>query len=182
MAELIGRLGFSQLMTVFVIAVACVFDLRTRRIPNLLTFGGAALAVLTAGAAHGLAGLAHALEGWLAGLVIFLPLFALGGLGGGDVKLLACMGAWLGPAQALWTALYAALAGGIAAIAVALATGYMRTAVDNLCQLLILSGCRRSPHPELTLGRARARGCHTRSSDSSRCDRRHVAPLGIRAQ
>ena len=156
MAELIGRLDLSQVMTLLVITVASVFDLRTRRIPNLLTFGGAALALLYAGAAHGLPGLAHAVEGWLAGLVIFLPLFALGGLGAGDVKLMACLGAWLGPALALWTALYAALAGGVAAIVVALATGYMRTAADNLYLLLVhfrVAGIR--PHPELTLERGK---------------------------
>jgi len=143
-------------MTLAILTLASVFDLRTRRIPNLLTFGGAALAILYSGAAHGLSGLAQAVEGWLAGLVIFLPLFALGGLGAGDVKLMACLGAWLGPALALWTALYGALAGGVAAIVVALATGYMRTAADNLYLLLVhfrVAGIR--PHPELTLERGK---------------------------
>jgi len=156
LAEHLAQLGFSRLMTLVVIAVACAFDLRTRRIPNLLTFGGAALAVLTAGAAHGLSGLEDALGGWLVGLVIFLPLFLLRGLGAGDVKLMACLGAWLGPSRALWTALYSALAGGVAAIVVGLATGYLRTAVDNLYLLLVhfrVAGVR--PHPELTLERGK---------------------------
>jgi len=156
LAELTGRLDSSQVMTLVIVTVASVFDLRARRIPNLLTFGGAALAVVYAGSAHGLAGLAHALEGWLAGLLIFFPLFLLGGLGAGDVKLMACLGAWIGPTQALWTALYAALAGGVAAIVVALATGYMRTAVDNVYLLLVhfrVAGVR--PHPELTLERGK---------------------------
>ena len=156
MAELIGRLDLSQVMTLLVATVASVFDLRTRRIPNLLTFGGAALAIAYAGTAHGLAGLAHALEGWLVGLLIFFPLFLLGGLGAGDVKLMAGLGAWMGPAQALWMALYAALAGGVAAIVVALATGYLRTAVDNLYLLLVhfrVAGVR--PHPDLTLERGK---------------------------
>jgi prepilin peptidase CpaA len=156
LSDLPGRLQLPELVLLLVVAAACVSDLRTRRIPNLLTFGGAALAVFYAGAAHGLAGLAHAVGGWATGLVIFLPLFLLGGLGAGDVKLMACIGAWLGPAQALWTALYAALAGGVAAIVVALATGYMRTAVDNLYLLLVhfrIAGIR--PHPEMTLERGK---------------------------
>jgi prepilin peptidase CpaA len=155
-SELTDRLGFAQLMALAVVALACVFDLRARRIPNLLTFGGAGIAVLSAGASHGVPGLAQALGGWAVGLVVFLPLFILGGLGAGDVKLMACIGAWLGPPQVLWTALYAALAGGVAAVAVALATGYLRTAVDNVYMLLVhfrVAGIR--PHPEITLERGK---------------------------
>jgi prepilin peptidase CpaA len=156
LTDLVGRLEVPQLLTLVVLAVACVFDLRTRRIPNFLTFGGAALAVLYAGTAHGFTGLTYSVGGWLAGALIFLPLFVLGGLGAGDVKLMACVGAFVGPTQALWTALYAALAGGIVAIVVALATGYVRTTVDNLYLLLShfrVAGIR--PHPELTLERGK---------------------------
>ncbi len=69
---------------------------------------------------------------------------------------MACLGAWLGPPLALWTALYAALAGGVAAIVLALATGYLRATVDNLYLLLShfrVAGVR--PHPELTLERGK---------------------------
>ena len=96
------------------------------------------------------------LAGWATGLAIFLPIFLLGGLGAGDVKLMACLGAWLGATLALWTAAYAALAGGVAAIIVAPATGYLRAAVDNLYLLLShfrVAGVR--PHPELTLERGK---------------------------
>jgi len=156
LTDLVGRLEVPQLLTLVVLAVACAFDLRTRRIPNFLTFGGAALAVLYAGTAHGFAGLTHSVGGWLAGVCIFLPLFVLGGLGAGDVKLMACVGAFVGPRQALWSALYAALAVGVVAIVVAMGTGYLRTAVDNMYLLLShfrVAGIR--PHPELTLERGK---------------------------
>ena len=74
--------------------------------------------------------------GWAVGAALFLPLFALGGMGAGDVKLLAAIGAWLGPTGALWTGLYGALAGGIMAVVVALARGYASTAMRNLGMLL----------------------------------------------
>ena len=77
-------------------ALACVSDLRTRRIPNALTFGAA----LRAGrfTCHRRRdGRGRSLGGWLLGVVLFFPLFALRGLGAGDVKLLAALGAWLGP-------------------------------------------------------------------------------------
>jgi prepilin peptidase CpaA len=144
------------MMALAVGLAACVFDLRTRRIPNLLTLGGAATALVYWASLEGFSGLAMSAAGWAAGLAVFLPLFLLGGLGAGDVKLVACLGAWLGPSQALWTALYAAIAGGVFAIVVALATGYLRTAVDNVYLLLVhfrVAGVR--PHPELTLERGK---------------------------
>lgn len=117
------------------LAAAGVSDIRTRRIPNALTFGAAACGL----AAHLLAGGWHgalfSLGGWGLGLAAFLPLFLLGGMGAGDVKLLAAVGAWLGPAGAGWTALYAAIAGGAMALVMALGRGYLKTAFANLWSL-----------------------------------------------
>jgi prepilin peptidase CpaA len=117
--------------------IACVTDVRTRRIPNALTFGAAALAILFHLTASGLPGLQTALLGWLVGLVVFLPFFLLGGMGAGDVKLLAALGAWLGPGDAFWLAIYASLAGGVMGLVVALARGYLATALRNLKNLLV---------------------------------------------
>lgn len=114
---------------------ACVSDARTRRIPNVLTFGAAACGLAANLAAGGWQGGLSSLEGWGLGLAAFLPLFLLGGMGAGDVKLLAAVGAWLGPAGAGWTALYAAIAGGAMALVMALARGYLKTAFVNLWSL-----------------------------------------------
>ena len=135
---------------------ACVSDIRSRRIPNLLTFGAAVAAILFHGLTGGVQGLGHAALGWVVGAALFFPLFALGGMGAGDVKLMAAVGAWLGPAPAAWTALYAAIAGGAMAIGVALFRGYLRTAFRNIGHLLWswwLAGVR--PVPELTLDASR---------------------------
>jgi prepilin peptidase CpaA len=142
----------SQIAVLILGAIACWCDLRTRHIPNLLTFGGAAIAVGYAFFAHGIGGGLTSVVGWFAGAAVFLPFFALGGMGAGDVKLMACVGAWLGPRSAFWAAIYAALAGGVMAIGMALATGYLRQARENLWLLLThwrVVGIR--PLPELTL-------------------------------
>jgi prepilin peptidase CpaA len=133
---------------------ACVTDVRSRRIPNLLTFGAAAAAVLFHVVIDGVAGLGTSIGGWVVGTVLFLPFFVLGGMGAGDVKLLAALGAWLGPREALWVAMYGSLAGGVMAVAVALARGYLLTAVRNLRALgtyWFLVGPQ--PMPGLTLER-----------------------------
>ena len=136
--------------------LACVSDVRARRIPNLLTLGGAALGLAYVGASHGFSGLLTGVEGWSVGLALFLPMFLLGGMGAGDVKLLACLGAWVGPQEAFWMAIYAMIAGGVMAVGVALATGYTRQALSNIWRLLNywrVVGVK--PLPELTLATAR---------------------------
>jgi prepilin peptidase CpaA len=126
----------SHVAVVAVAIAAAVYDLRTRRLPNALTFGAAGLALAVQFAVAGWHGLAVALAGWALGLVLFFPVYALGGMGAGDVKLLAAFGAWLGPWGALWTAFYGALAGGVLALGVSLSRGYTRTAFRNLRGLL----------------------------------------------
>ena len=133
-------------------ATACVTDLRSRRIPNVLTFGASAAAVLFLGVSAGWAGVLWSLEGWAVGCLFFLPWFLLGGMGAGDVKLLAALGAWVGPGSAVWMALYAGLAGGAFAIVVTAGRGYLPQLLRNIWGLLMfwrVMGVQ--PHPELTL-------------------------------
>jgi prepilin peptidase CpaA len=76
------------------------------------------------------------IAGCVLGFLLFFPLFALRGMGAGDVKLLAAVGAWLGPSQVLIAALATSIAGGVIALAVAFAYGYLKTAYRNLWMLL----------------------------------------------
>jgi prepilin peptidase CpaA len=138
-------------------AAAVVCDLRTRRIPNLLTFGAAAAALLYGSNAAGMSGLMQASAGWVLAAGLFFPLFALRGMGAGDVKLLAALGAWLGPADAVYLALFASMAGGVVGIAVALFHGYLKQALVNVWLMLMewrVRGVR--PLPGLTLKDTRA--------------------------
>jgi len=131
---------------------ACASDLRTRRIPNALTFGAALAALVFHVATGGVAGGVNSLGGWLVGAALLFAPFALGGMGAGDVKLLGALGAWLGPGDAVWLALYTGMAGGLMALAVALVRGYLGQACRNIWMLLAywrLAGIR--PLAELTL-------------------------------
>ena len=116
--------------------VACVTDLRSRRIPNVLTFGAAIAGLLYHLATGGVGALGPSVLGWLVGALVFIVPFALGGLGGGDVKLLAALGSWLGPVEALWLALYTGVAGAAMCLVVSAAYGYLGTALRNVWLLL----------------------------------------------
>jgi prepilin peptidase CpaA len=125
----------NQLVSVSVLVigvVACVFDVRTRRIPNLLTFGAAIAGLCFHAFVSGASGAILAGSGWLVGLLILIPYFLAGGMGGGDVKLLAALGAWLGPWETFWLAIYAGLAGGVVGLCLALSHRYLWTAISNL--------------------------------------------------
>jgi prepilin peptidase CpaA len=142
----------AQLLAIGVAGIACVYDLRTRRIPQMVTLGGAAAGLVFHLVTGGWNGGAASLAGWLAGMLIFFIPFALGGLGAGDVKLLGALGAWLGPTDAVWLALYSGVAGLVLALGLSLATGYLRQAVTNILLLLThwrVNGLR--PLAELTL-------------------------------
>jgi prepilin peptidase CpaA len=133
-------------------ALAALSDLRTRRIPNSLTLGSAVVAALFYSAAIGWHALLWSAAGWCMGLLLFLPLFLLRGMGAGDVKLLAAFGAWLGPAGAWWVAIYGAIAGGAIAIPWLLCRGALGRTLGNVWALVgfwRVAGLR--PHPELTV-------------------------------
>jgi prepilin peptidase CpaA len=116
--------------------VACVFDVRTRRIPNVLTLSAAVAGLVYHLATSGLGGLQTAAAGWILGLLLLLPYFALGGMGGGDVKLVAALGAWLGPWETFWLAMYSGICGGVLGLMVAFTHGYVRRAIANVSHML----------------------------------------------
>jgi prepilin peptidase CpaA len=147
---------FLQSGAIAVGLAGCVWDIRTRRIPNALTFGGALLGLCASAFEGGLAGAGVSLVGWALGAAVFLPFFLVRGMGGGDVKLMAALGAWLGPGPVMWSALYAGIAGGLLAVALSLYHGYLKQALTNLGgALLYWRTAGPGPVPGLTLATAR---------------------------
>lgn len=91
---------FVAAVTCFTIAAAAS-DLRTRRLPNWLTVSAFVAALAAHTAINGLAGLGFSLLGFATGFGILLILWLIGGGGGGDVKLMGALGAWLGASLTL---------------------------------------------------------------------------------
>ena len=98
---------------------AATIDFRTRRIPNVLSMGTAALGISLA--AFGLSGvsIASSIAGLLLGLALMLPGRLLGATGAGDVKLMAAVGAVLGIERMPAAFIGTAIAGGVLAVVIA---------------------------------------------------------------
>jgi prepilin peptidase CpaA len=123
------------------LALAVWNDLRTRRIPNTLVFGGALLGLVLNSAyppggslftePFGGLGLLWSLAGLGAGLGLLLPMYMLRTLGAGDVKMMAMVGAFVGHEAVLGCTLLTLLSGGVLALGVAAWTGRLRPLLRN---------------------------------------------------
>src|ERR1700685_1809297 len=124
--------GVAQALLGVLTLVAAGFDIRYRRIPNWLVLAG----ILTGFAwnlySSGWSGLGHAAAGFGLGFALYFPLYLLRARGAGDVKLLAAVGAIVGPGNCLWIFLSTAILGGIIAVLVLLARGRLRKTLFNV--------------------------------------------------
>lgn len=109
-------IGVNGAALVVLSTLAVYFDLARRKIPNFLTFPAMLLGLLYHALSGGWGGLWSALLGLLAGTGLLLIPFILGGMGAGDVKFLAAVGALQGPGFVLGAVLLAALIGGAVAL------------------------------------------------------------------
>ena len=132
--------------------IGAASDVRTKKIPNWLTYSGLLSALLFRFALAGWAALERGLAAVLVAGGIFFLLFLLGGMGGGDVKLMASVAAWAGSSQVKAVLIAAAIAGGVLAIAYIVLGGRIRKTLFNVFEIIghhVTSGLR--PHPSLNI-------------------------------
>lgn len=135
MLVLDGRTG---VLIALLVAAACI-DVKSNRIPNWLTFGGAVYGLLynTVFPLSGDSlGVLFALKGLGLGLAMLLPMYLLRAMGAGDVKLMAMAGAFLGASATFSAAIATLIAGGILAVCVALWRGVMDCTLRNVAMML----------------------------------------------
>ena len=99
------------------LTVLCVKDLRTRRLPNIWTLGGLACALVLDAVQGGVAGLTDGLAAAGVCLLFLLIPFLVRAAGGGDLKMLAACGAFVGMRQVLLLLIAVSFAGFFVALA-----------------------------------------------------------------
>jgi prepilin peptidase CpaA len=138
--------------TLVVLGIATFTDLRSRRIPNWLVFPFLIAGVSVSVWVHGWHGLEQSLAGMALGALLFGVLCWMGGMGMGDVKLCAAIGAWIGPAQLGTALVITGIAGGIMALCWAMAGGFLGELFKGTGDLIFgLKDRGIRPHPELVL-------------------------------
>ncbi|UVJ44281.1 prepilin peptidase [Pseudomonas sp. LS1212] len=120
------------------LGITVVSDLRHHRIPNVLILLGLGLGLAGQAYSSEKIGLGYGLLGVLIGFAIFLPMYVLGGMAAGDVKLMAMVGAFLTPHDALWAALFSLIAGGLCGFLIVLVRGQVQQTLGRYWLMLKL--------------------------------------------
>ncbi|MBZ0096887.1 MAG: prepilin peptidase [Sulfuricella sp.] len=144
-------LGWLALLPMLLLlATAVLEDIKHHRIPNSIAFSGAGLGILfNAVLPEGLGfvnpmlpgglGFLGGLEGAALGLALLLPIYLLRAMGAGDVKLMAMVGAFLGPEDVFGSILATFLTGGVLSLAYAWKIGILRRTLQNIWFILYSS-------------------------------------------
>ncbi len=103
------------------LAVAAVIDGWKLKVPNWITYPMIISGWVYSTVYYGWEGLAWSLIGTVVGLALLLPAYAIGGMGAGDVKLLAGVGAWVWPSVTFYAFCVSSILGGIIAVGMVLA-------------------------------------------------------------
>lgn len=144
--------------TFIVLVVATISDIRSRRIPNWLVFPFLMMGIIVSTATHGWSGLGHSVLGVLLAALLLGLLYWLGGMGMGDVKLCAAIGAWVGPSQLLLALVMMGIAGGVMALIWAVCGGFLKESLSGAGDLILGIGKRGlKPHVTLVLSNPAAR-------------------------
>lgn len=145
-----------QSYTAAVALCAAVMDVRTRRIPNWFTLSTLAGALVLQVISGGLHALALSFAASLIAGSLFLVLFMAGGMGGGDVKLIAAIAAGVGLSQTGALLAFTAICGGVLAIFVMVRHGRVVESVRNVGRVMA-HHCEYGlqPHPDLNVRNTR---------------------------
>jgi len=102
------------------LVVAALIDGWQLKVPNWLTFPLIISGWVYGGFFFGFAGIGWSLLGTAVGLALLLPAYAIGGMGAGDVKLLAGVGAWVGATVTFYAFCWSVILGAVIAVGMVL--------------------------------------------------------------
>src|SRR5262249_28420589 len=117
---------FPASIVLFASLVAAVMDVWKFKVYNALTMPLLLAGLIYHAAAGGIHGLQESLTGLLFGFAVLIVVYAMGGMGAGDVTLMAAVGAWLGMPLTFYVFVMSAMASGLYAAILILSSGNLR--------------------------------------------------------
>jgi prepilin peptidase CpaA len=132
--------------------IGSIFDVKSRRVPNFLTGPAAVLGLMLHLSLGGWRELASAAAAGLICGLVFLIFYLAGGMGAGDVKLIAAVGCLCGLHNIAVLLALTGIAGGVMAVALALLRGQLKQTLFNVVALVSHHRSEGlTPHPEINV-------------------------------
>lgn len=128
--------NFLAMILAALVMTAALFDLRSRRIPNWLSLSGVLAGIALNTFLFELAGFEKALAGMATAFGVYFVLYLARAMGAGDVKLMAAVGAFVGPSNWLVIFLITALVGGVIALCFLAWRKRLKKTLENVAFIL----------------------------------------------
>jgi len=130
-------LYFSDYLLILLLIICVLTDIKSRRVYNKVLLPFLIVSLAAGFITGGWTLLLESVKGFILGLVILIIPFSKGGIGAGDVKLLAVIGGIKGPVFVIYVFLAGALAGGLLALGFLAASGQLLTTLARLLQTFL---------------------------------------------
>ncbi|UNC93457.1 A24 family peptidase [Candidatus Contubernalis alkaliaceticus] len=124
--------NINDYILIILIVLSLYFDLTQKKIPNFLTVPAVIWGLLYNTILNPFQGFVFSFSGLLVGIAVFLIPFMLGGMGGGDVKLMGAIGALKGMHFVLSSAVLTALFGGLIAVVILIVKGQLLSTLKRI--------------------------------------------------
>ena len=123
--------------------ISSVIDLRTHKIPNLITLPSMLIALIYHSLLYGLDGLLFSAGGIGVGIGLLIIPYLMGGMGAGDAKLMGAIGGFIGAKAAFYAFLIIAAVGGVYALIIVVIyrssfSGFFRKQFDTLVSFILM--------------------------------------------
>jgi prepilin peptidase CpaA len=128
-----------NIILVIILLICIITDIKYRKILNIVTLPAILFGIVFSLITSGLAGFLFSGKGFIVGLSLLLIPYLLGGMGAGDVKLMAAIGAMMGTSFVFYSFIYTALIGGIIGLIIIFKTnGFKNTIKSFLFNVVFL--------------------------------------------
>lgn len=146
----------NEILLLTLCGAAAVYDIKTLKVPNYITFSGIAGGIAVHLLPEGPSSLGQVILGMAVPVLLFLPLFLSSMIGAGDIKLFMAAGCFLGPYRVINVMILSILAAGIASIVRLLRFGFLKERLRYLHNYLL--AVRLNPGTEPYINRDEVRG------------------------